>query len=91
VADDGVIGEGEKVGARDGDEAGEEGVVSEDEEEGGERASLFDTPEDVDNSFGATAQTWADLYLVHETPDQVDNPVGHADFGENIEKEGVVD
>ena len=90
MADDRVIGEGKNVGARDADEAGKEGVISEDEEERGEGATLFDSPVDVDRGFGAAAQSGADLYLVHETFYKVDHPNGHTDFGKNVEEEGVV-
>ena len=72
-------------------EAAEENVVAEREEEGGEGASLFDSPCDVDVCFGVPPVGEEDLDIRHKALDDVDECGGEVDFVEHFDDEGVVD
>ena len=72
-------------------EDGKEGVVGNNEEEGGERTTLFDAPLDGNIAGGGAAEKGSHLDVMKGTADEVSEPVGKGSLIEDREDPGVID
>jgi hypothetical protein len=90
VGDDGVVGKGPGGRSGDGVDLVKERVISNNEEKGGQGASLFDPPGDGDSDPNPALQNRADSRVMHEALHDVNDPGGHANFGKDGEQVVVV-
>jgi hypothetical protein len=79
----GVVGDRVKVRKKD--------IIADSKDERGERATLFDTPEDPDRVSGIATAWRLNLDTAHEAPNEVAKPRGETDLLEDGENKSVVD
>ena len=80
-----IVGEGVRGDTRESGDTREERVVGDNEEEGRERAALFDTPKDVDPAREVPSKGGGNPNILEGSFDKVDEPLWEPSAGQDLE------